>query len=82
MFYGLLTNAPWPEYKMRAMVLQARAEAAEGKYSEALSLYEEVLSSGLNTPEAVEQKMHATVGKAVCLAATGKADEGIALIED
>jgi tetratricopeptide (TPR) repeat protein len=30
----------------------------------------------------MEQKMHAMVGKAVCLAATGKADEGIAMIED
>ena len=63
-------------------MLQARAKSAEGKYPEAQSLFEQVLSSGLNTPEAVEQKMHATVGKAVCLSATGKADEGIAMIED
>jgi tetratricopeptide (TPR) repeat protein len=81
-FYGLLSQAPWPEYKMKASVLQARAKSAEGKDAEALPLFEQVLSSGLNTPEAVEQKMHATVGKAVCLSATGKADEGIAMIED
>jgi tetratricopeptide (TPR) repeat protein len=81
-FYGLLANAPWPEYKMRASVLQARSQAAGGAHAEALAAFEQVLSSGLSTPEAMEQKMHATVGKAVCLAATGKQDEGIKLVED
>ena len=47
-----------------------------------MAAYDLILSSGLNTPEAVEQKMQATVGRAVCLAATGKHDEGITIIED
>jgi tetratricopeptide (TPR) repeat protein len=81
-YYGGLSKAPWPEYKMKASALQGRAKAAEGKNDEALALFEPILASGLNTPEAMEQKMHAMVGKAVCLAATGKADEGIAMIED
>ena len=81
-FYGLLAQADWPEYKMRATVQQARAQTAEGKYPEALAAYDQILTSGLNTPEAAVQKMHATVGRAVCLAATGKHEEGIAIIED
>ena len=81
-FYGLLAQAEWPEYKMRSAVLQARAQTAEGKYPEAMAAYDQILSSGLNTPEAAEQKMHATVGRAVCLAATGKHEEGITIIED
>lgn len=81
-FYGGLAKAPWPEYQLRATVLQARAMSAGGQYAEALPGFEQVLSSGLTTPEALEQKMHATVGKAVCLAATGKPDEGIQIIED
>lgn len=81
-FYGALAKADWPEYKMRAAVLQARAQSAEGKYAEATAAYDLILSSGLNTPEAVEQKMQATVGRAVCLAATGKHEEGITIIED
>jgi tetratricopeptide (TPR) repeat protein len=81
-YYGALTKAEWPEYKMRAAVLQARAQSAEGKYAEAMAAYDLILSSGLNTPEAIEQKMQATVGRAVCLAATGKHEEGIAIIED
>jgi tetratricopeptide (TPR) repeat protein len=81
-FYGLLGQAEWPEYKMRAAVQQARAQSAEGKYPEALAAYDQILASGLNTPEAAVQKMHATVGRAVCLAATGKHEEGITMIED
>ncbi len=81
-FYGLLGQAEWPEYKMRAAVQQARAQTAEGKYPEALAAYDQILASGLNTPEAAVQKMHATVGRAVCLAATGKHEEGITIIED
>jgi len=81
-FYGLLAQAGWPEYQMRAAVQQARAQAAEGKYAEAQAAYEQILASGLNTPEAAVQKMHATVGRAVCLAATGKHEDGITIIED
>jgi len=81
-YYGALSKAEWPEYKMRAAVLQARAQSAEGKHAEAMAAYDLILSSGLNTPEAVEQKMQATVGRAVCLAATGKHEEGITIIED
>ena len=72
-FYGLLGQAEWPEYKMRAAVQQARAQTAEGKYPEALAAYDQILASGLNTPEAAVQKMHATVGRAVCLAADRQA---------
>jgi tetratricopeptide (TPR) repeat protein len=81
-YYGGLSKAPWPEYQMRATVLQARSLSAEGEYAKALTGFEQVLARGLATPEANEQKMHATVGKAVCLAATGKHEEGIQIIED
>jgi tetratricopeptide (TPR) repeat protein len=67
---------------MRSAVLQGRALAEAGKHDEALTNFDRVLSSGLSTPAALEQKMHATVGRAVCLAATGRAEEGIKLIHD
>lgn len=81
-FYGLLGNSPWPEYQMRSSVLQARSQAEAGNYTEALANFDKVLASGLNTAGAVEQKMHATVGRAVCLAATNQAEEGIKIIND
>jgi len=83
MFYGLIgSKAPWPEYQMRASVLQARSQAEAGNYTDALASFDRVLASGLNTAAAVEQKMHATVGRAVCLAATNQAEEGIKIIND
>ncbi len=82
MFYGLLAKAEWPDFKMRAAVLQGRALAAAEKYAEAGALFDQVLSNGLSTPDAVDQKMQATVGKAVCLSATGQPDQGIKMIED
>ena len=41
-----------------------------------------MLSSEQNTPEAVKQKNQANVGKAVCLAETGKLDEAVTLLQD
>ena len=81
-YYSGLARAPWPEHQMKAAVLQARAQAAGGRYEEALAQFEQVLASGLNTPEAMEQKRQASVGKAVCLAGTGRHEEGIQLLHE
>lgn len=81
-YYSKLSAAPWPDYKMKAAVLEANSLAAAGKYAEALPKYQEIINSGLNTPEALVQKNHARVGSGVCFAATGQHEQGIALIED
>lgn len=76
-YYGKLGEAPWPDYKMRASVLQANALVASEKFSEALRKYDEVLSASLDDATAREQKLLATLGKAVCLAETGQPEPGI-----
>ncbi len=82
-FYGLIgSRSKWPEYQLRAAVLQGRAQAEAGNHEQALRNFERVLESGLSTSLAVEQKLHAAVGRAVCLAATGRAEEGIKVIQD
>jgi tetratricopeptide (TPR) repeat protein len=83
-FYGDggLAGAPWGDYQMRGNNAVGRSLVAEKKFAEALERYDAVLSSDLSTAEAVEQKQFATVGKAVCLAGTGKPDEGIAMLND
>lgn len=81
-FYGRLSEAPWPEYKLRAYVYEARALLAGEKYAEALQRYEQVIGSSETTPEAELQKKMATTGKAICLAHTGKGDEGMKLLEE
>lgn len=81
-FYGKLSDAPWPDYKMRAVVLEGNSLVSAGKHAAALPKFQQVLNSGLNTPDAIEQKNHARVGSAVCMAASGQHEEGIQLIED
>ncbi len=81
-YYNGLAVAPWGDYQMRGNNAVGRALSSEKKFPEALEKFDAVIASELNTPEATEQKQFATVGKAVCLAETGKADEGIAILND
>lgn len=76
-YYGKLSEAPWPEYKLRAHVLQADALVASEQYAEAIEKYDQVLDSNLDDTETRQQKRRATLGKAVCLAETGEPDQGI-----
>jgi tetratricopeptide (TPR) repeat protein len=82
--FGFLGRAPWPGHKLRASVMEARALTAQNKFPEALAKYESIImgESGDAGPEVNRQKLLATVGKAVCLGETGKADEAIQLLED
>lgn len=82
-YYGAISSkAPWPEYKMRAMMSEARALIAQGSFADAQQKYDAVLSANSDTKESKRQKLFAQVGKARCLAETGSADEGITMIED
>lgn len=81
-FYDELAKAPWPDYKMKAFVLGADALKAKGDYAAALGDYEKVIGANIDTPEANRQKLLSRVGKAECLAQTGKADEGIKMCEE
>jgi tetratricopeptide (TPR) repeat protein len=81
-YYGALAQAPWPDYKMRGSVLEARALLQKGDAVAALGKYESVIAANLDTPAALQQKLFAQVGKAVCLGGTGQHGEGITMIED
>ncbi|MFO7906610.1 MAG: tetratricopeptide repeat protein [Planctomycetota bacterium] len=76
-YYGKLSEAPWPEYKIRAYGLQADALVASEQYAAAIEKYDQVLNSSLDDAETRQQKLRATLGKAVCLAETGQPDQGI-----
>jgi tetratricopeptide (TPR) repeat protein len=81
-YYGPISNAPWPDYQMRANNAIGRALSGEKKFDEALDKFKAVIGSDLATPEATRQKNLANVGKAVCLAETGKAEEAVAALQD
>jgi tetratricopeptide (TPR) repeat protein len=78
-YYNLLGEAPWPDAKMKGAVLEGNAMVANAMYAEALAKFDGVLAASQDDARAREQKLLATLGRAVCLAGTGKADEGIAL---
>ncbi|MBB73303.1 MAG: hypothetical protein CMJ75_02185 [Planctomycetaceae bacterium] len=80
-YYAAIANAPWEDYQMRALVLQARAQLAQGSFDAALASFEKVGSSDGNTPVALDQKLEAAIGKAVCLAEKGQAEEGLQIVQ-
>ncbi len=81
-YYEQLAKTPWPAYKMRAGVLTGRALQAQGKHADALQRFDAALAlDGGDDPTAKPEILAATLGKAVSLAATGKSDEGVDLIQ-
>jgi tetratricopeptide (TPR) repeat protein len=78
-YYNMLSEAPWPDAKLKGAILEGNAMVSNGQYTEALAKFDSVLATTLDDARAREQKLLATLGRAVCLAGTGKPDEGIAL---
>lgn len=82
-YYGAIASkAPWGDYQMRANNSVGRSLVAQKDFPGALQKFDAVLTTDLSTVEAAQQKLFASLGKAVCLAETNKPDEGIKLIED
>jgi len=81
-YYSGLAKAPWEDYRMRANNAIGNALLAQKNAAEALNRFNEVLNASLTTPEAAAQKTFAQIGKAQCLAETGKPDEGVKMIEE
>lgn len=79
--YGVVVKAPWDDTRVRNTVSVGRMLAAQGKFPEALEKYDAVAKDVSNAQTAA-YKQQAVVGRAVCLAETGKPDEAIALITD
>jgi len=80
-YYGLIAQAPWPDYKMRASAGMGWAQLAEGKPADALKSFQTVLDSQVQGEGAERQKLSATVGKARCLTEAGQPDEAIKLVD-
>ncbi|HEX5105662.1 MAG TPA: tetratricopeptide repeat protein [Pirellulaceae bacterium] len=81
-YYKPIAGAPWPDYQMRAGNAVGRALLAQKSFPEAQKQFDDVLAIDLSTPEAAREKLFANVGKAQCLAETGQAEAGIALLQD
>jgi tetratricopeptide (TPR) repeat protein len=79
--YAELAKAPWPDYKLRAGVLLGRTFQAQGKHPEAIEEFDRVLASPEEGVAAKEQKLSATLAKAVSLAEVNQLDQAVQLIE-
>jgi tetratricopeptide (TPR) repeat protein len=81
--YAELEQAPWPAVKMRGSVLRGRALQGEAKFDEAAAAFDAALKLGAAESGALieSQKQGAAIGKAACLAQTGKHAEAISLLE-
>lgn len=74
--YKVVAGSSDPAMQQRAAMRLASVNQALGEYDTALTAYESVLSSAEG-----ETKLMATLGKAECLAATGKPQEGVQLAQ-
>ena len=79
--YQILEKTPWPAYKIRAGVLLGEVSQTKGDHDDAVRRFEAVLAIDDDSPEAAEQKLRARLGQAVSLAATGKLDRGVELVQ-
>jgi len=80
-YYERVGKAPWPEYKLRAAVSMGQILLAEKKPDEALKFFQHVLDANAEGEQAASQRSVAMLGKARCLAETGKAEEAVRLAE-
>lgn len=79
-FYNVAAQAPWPEAKMRIAVARARNYQMQNKHEQAMSDFEKVLNSGMQSELANRLRLAATLGKAASLARTDRGEEGTKLV--
>ena len=73
-YYAKLSQAPWPDYKIRAQVALGRSYLAQDNASAADKAFDEALNNDAPGELAEAQRTTARIGKARCLALTGKTD--------
>lgn len=79
--YAELAKAPWADYKMRAAVAVGRSLQAQNKHAEAIKQFDAALATSGDSAEAQNERLSATLAKAVSLAETGGADQAVGIIE-
>jgi tetratricopeptide (TPR) repeat protein len=79
--YAELAKAPWPDYKIRAAVAVGRTLQAQGKHAEAIAQFDSALAISDDSADAENQRLAATLAKAVSQAETGGVDQAVSSIE-
>jgi tetratricopeptide (TPR) repeat protein len=79
--YAELAKAPWTDYKVRSAVAVGRTLQAQGKHAEAIQQFDAALATAGGGADAEEQKLEATLAKAVSMAETGGGSQAVGMIE-
>jgi tetratricopeptide (TPR) repeat protein len=80
-FYGSLRAAPDPDTKVRSVYLLGVAALKKKDYPAAIAEFDKVIGLQATTPGVVRMHTLSKSQKAIALAATGKSDEALALID-
>jgi tetratricopeptide (TPR) repeat protein len=75
--YAKLSQAPWPDYQIRAQVALGRAYLAQGKAAAAEKAFDDALAGTAPGPLADLQRTAAQIGKARCMILAGHVDEAL-----
>lgn len=83
-YYAELEKSPYAAHQMRAGVSQGKALIVQGKHDEALKKFEKVLAMPAENLDkrSAQERLAATLGKALVLAETGDIDTAVKLVED
>lgn len=79
--YAALANTPWPDFKIRAGVLEGRSLAAQGKHQDAIARFEQALAIDANLPGVPAQRLAARLGKAQSQVALGQSQQAVQEVE-
>ena len=80
-YYARLEEAPWPDVKLRGMLLRGQSLLRQKKAAEALQVFQQVIAQAQGNADLNELLLSATVGRAEALAAQGKYDQAVPLLE-
>lgn len=81
-YYGsIVSKAPWPEFKLRASLLEARALIDQGNVADAKTKYESMARLTAPSSEAKRLQLFAKIGRARCIAETEDQQAGIETIQ-
>ena len=73
-YYAKLSQAPWPDYKIRAQVALGRSYLAQDNAAAADKAFDDALTNDAPGDLAEAQRTAARIGKARCMVLTGKTD--------
>ena len=79
--FGILTKAPWSDYKLSAQIASGRILVAENKLDEAVAEFQAAGASAGDSPADQVRKYEALLGQARALVMQAKHEEGLKLLE-